>query len=408
MSSKLWRSILLLTPSLVIVPDAVLAQSNTSLGNALLETKPILDVRLRYETVDEEGFAEDADALTYRLRAGFETSAWYNFRFAAEIDHVQDLAGDFNSTTNGNTEFPVIADPNVTELNRLQLSFTGIPQTKVTLGRQRINLDDQRFVGSVGWRQDDQTVDAILIENTSIKNLKLDVTYIDKVNTIFGDDGPRGQRDSESVLINAKYSAQIGDANFDVTGFSYLLDFDDAPALSSQTYGILANFKSGPFTLKGSIATQADYASQPIDYTAEYYLVEAGYKLGLFTFGAGYEELTGNGTIGFSTPLATLHKFNGFDDQFLTTPPDGLEDIFGKIGVAKTFDGPIKKASLTAIYHDFSSDEASAITLVGDEIDLVGSLSIGKFTVLSKYSNFFGDGLNGDRQRFWFQIAYRY
>ena len=46
----------------------------------------------------------------------------------------------------------------------------------------------------------------------------------------------------------------------------------------------------------------------------------------------GIEYLEGNGTIGFSTPLATLHKFQGFADVFLTTPASGITDAYGKLG----------------------------------------------------------------------------
>ena len=64
------------------------------------------------------------------------------------------ISEDYNSTVNGLTQFPVVADPENIELNRLQLQYRGLPKTVVTIGRQRINLDDQRFVGAVGWRLD--------------------------------------------------------------------------------------------------------------------------------------------------------------------------------------------------------------------------------------------------------------
>ena len=69
------------------------------------------------------------------------------------------LKSDYNSTTNGKTTYPAVADPETYEINRLQLTNTRIPMTTVTLGRQRIVLDDQRFVGNVGWRQNEQTFD---------------------------------------------------------------------------------------------------------------------------------------------------------------------------------------------------------------------------------------------------------
>jgi hypothetical protein len=37
----------------------------------------------------------------------------------------------------------------------------------VTLGRQRVNLDDQRFIGAAAWRQHEQTFDAARAEMRS-------------------------------------------------------------------------------------------------------------------------------------------------------------------------------------------------------------------------------------------------
>ena len=45
----------------------------------------------------------------------------------------------------------------------------------------------------------------------------------------------------------------------------------------------------------------------------------------------GIEILANDKETSFATPLATLHKFNGFADQFLATPSQGLEDKFLKI-----------------------------------------------------------------------------
>jgi len=48
----------------------------------------------------------------------------------------------------------------------------------------------------------------------------------------------------------------------------------------------------------------------------------------------GYEVLEGNGAIGFATPLATLHAFNGWADMFLTTPANGLKDLYFRASYA--------------------------------------------------------------------------
>ena len=85
----------------------------------------IFNARLRYETVEQDGFADDAVGLTLRSRFGFDTGEHNGFRFLVEGENILQLIDDFNSTTNGQGQFPVIADPEETELNRLQIAYSG-------------------------------------------------------------------------------------------------------------------------------------------------------------------------------------------------------------------------------------------------------------------------------------------
>jgi hypothetical protein len=73
------------------------------------------------------------------------------------------------------------------------------------------------------------------------------------------------------------------------------------------------------------------------------------------TFGAGSEFLSGDANKtgqSYTTPLATLHKFNGWADQFLGTPDDGLEDAYVK------FSTKLADYKLTVMYHDFSAEDS--------------------------------------------------
>ncbi|MEM8936357.1 MAG: hypothetical protein AAGC77_08120 [Pseudomonadota bacterium] len=379
-------------------------EPKSALQEAIDSSKPIFNARIRYETVSQDGIALDADAVTYRLRAGFQTGSLWDTTALIEFDHIRDLEDDFNSTINGRTQFPVVADPNATELNRIQLVNKSLPDTTITLGRQRIKLDNDRFVGNVGWRQNEQTFDAVRVVNTSVDGLKLDVTYIDQVNRIFGDDSPMGRWDSESFLINANYKLPIDGVKANVTGFIYLLDFDSAPGASSQTFGVNAAASTSGFTLKGTYAAQSDYGAQPTDYSADYYTVEGSYANSGFVGKVGYEVLTGDGTIGFSTPLATLHAFNGWADVFLATPATGIEDLYGDISYTKKSLGPLDLLKVGVVYHSYSSESTSAD--YGSEVGVVGVAKMKKFTVLTKYTNYDSDGFATDRSKFWLQLDF--
>ncbi len=83
-----------------------------------------------------------------------------------------------------------------------------------------------------------------------------------------------------------------------------------------------------------------------------------------FSFDIGAEVLGGDTLPGksFRTPLATLHKFQGWADKFLTTPAAGIEDQYLKFGYKKG------AAGFHVMYHRF---EAEAVTMdYGSELDL--------------------------------------
>lgn len=163
------------------------AQDAGPLESALAAAKPIVNARLRFESVDQDGLARQAEALTMRTRLGFETGAAWHTSLLAEGDFTWPLLGDYNDTIDGDLAYPIVADPENHGLNRLQLTNTSLARTTITLGRQRILLDDQRFVGNVGWRQHEQTFDSVRIVNTAVANLTLDLAYLNQVNRVFGD-----------------------------------------------------------------------------------------------------------------------------------------------------------------------------------------------------------------------------
>ncbi|MEL6257882.1 MAG: hypothetical protein AAFQ67_02350, partial [Pseudomonadota bacterium] len=195
-----------------------------SVEDAVEQSTPIVDFRLRYENADEALFDNAANAITARLRLGFETGELFGTKFLVEFEHIEDFLDDFNSTINGNTEFPIIADPSSTELNRIQLSNTSLPDTKITAGRQVINLDDQRFVGDFDFRQNQQTFDALRVENSSFFGISANAIYLNQANRVFGEDSQFGRFEGDSVLLNAGGEIPFGR----LTGFVYLIDIEEA------------------------------------------------------------------------------------------------------------------------------------------------------------------------------------
>ena len=403
--------------ALTISSGAALAADNPE--TIIKDGKFFGEVRYRYENVDQDGIADKANASTVRTNIGFETGKYEGFKALIEAQIVQNIGSeDFNDTTNGKTAKPVIADPDTTEINQLWLSYNILPDSVVKLGRQKIGFDNQRFVGGVNWRQNDQTYDAIGLTSHSIENLELTYHYISNVNRIQGNDHPLGDLDSNIHLARASYQF----ANWlTATGYGYWLDFDIQPQLSSKTFGIHVQGDTPindtwSFAYEADIATQEDHANNTASYDEEYYHFAPTIQGLGWRFTLGYEVLGGDGTNSFQTPLATAHKYNGWADKFLSTPVDGLQDMYATIGYkASGIHDWIDGTKFSATYHDFEGDEDGDF---GTEIDL----SVGKtftiaddgqpfknISVLLKYADFDSeDAPYKDTQKFWLQIGTKF
>jgi hypothetical protein len=395
--------------------SAAQADGLDPLVGAFGETKPLADIRLRFESVDQEPFAKEASALTLRARLGFETGKAWSTSLLVEGDAIWPLITDYNSTTNFKTTYPVVADPEGYELNRLQLVNTSIIDTTITLGRQRIALDDHRFVGNVGWRQNEQTYDALRVVNKHIPNVTIDVSYVNQVNRVFGPDGLPGANDGrftgDTFLGNFSWQLPLGK----LTGFGYLMEFEQTPLPvrdSTQTWGLrfqgekpLAKIKLGYIA---SWATQSDRGDNPLDFSNHYYLGELTGTFRQYSLGAGLEVLEGNGVKGFTTPLATLHRFQGWADKFLTTPVNGMEDRYLNAGYLKKGFGPLETLSLTLSWHDFDSQRLSIN--YGQELDLQLQGKYRRFTGTLKYADYNAAATTPlavrDTRKFWAQLDF--
>jgi hypothetical protein len=368
---------------------------------------PIVDLRVRYESVEQPTL--DADAVTARLRAGFELKHPSGLALLIEGEGTWAVGDDYNAfpfaiaSRQRRPLFATVPDPENLELNRLQLQYKGKGVT-LTLGRQRINLDDQRWVGSAGWRQNEQTFDAIRGE-AKLGPVALDAAYMTSQRAVFGAfAGPRGADDGDFVLLGA--GGQLGPVQ--AKAFAYLLDYDDAFFLSnsSQTYGLRLTAPvavgKARLNLAVSYANQSDYGSNPTRYQADYFAAEAGLAIAGLTATAGWEQLgSDGGRFAVQSPMATLHKFNGWADLFLATPAAGLRDLYGglayKLGSVKALPG--LNAAVT--YHQFDSDGGSLD--YGSEWDASLGFKIGRIAVLAKYADYAAESFGADTRKFWLQ-----
>jgi len=411
----------LLTAAAGFPAATVLAQeaaTATTLTEAVTSGQAHVYLRYRYEFVDQDfnrvtgvPFTENANASTLRVRLNYKTGSWRDWSGFGEFDYVGHLLlTDFNSgagTSPGKEQFPVVADPEGADLNQLYLDYDGFSDTNLRFGRRRILLDNQRFVGGVGWRQNEQTYDSVSGTFKGLPNTELFVSYVGQVNRIFGERSAAGKDDTNTVLLNAKIKLMDG---WSVVPYGYYIDSKDFPVFSTGTLGArLAGSipaGDGKISLVGEIASQTDVANAPVSYRANYlhfdllWAMKNGLSLGLaFESLGGDSNATGEA---FRTPLATLHKFQGWADQFLATPNAGVDDL----NVTAKYQW--KKWNMLARYHDFSAQSGSANW--GSEFDIsVGRSFNERFGVLFKGAFFSADDAAfSDVTKFWIMLTANY
>jgi hypothetical protein len=408
------------------------APETDSITQAIAAGHLLLDLRGRYEFVDQAKSAtikDNAAAYTLRTQLGWETAAWYGFKGLLEFqdvthigpeDYAVNAPGATTPPLNGasKAKYPLINDPDEVELNRLQLSWTYSPDLSMTAGRQRILIDDQRFVGDVGWRQDEQTFDGGRLD-AGYGGLRITYAYLNRVNRVLG---PSSDWDSDSHLLNASYTVA---PPLKLEGFVYALDFANSQINNSITEGGKVSGKANLGTVQlvynGTYADQTGYHSGSTPhFDLGYYDVDAAAIYGPLTGKAGYEVLEGNGVRGFTTPLATTHAFNGWADAWVSPGGnksfvDGIKDL----NLTAAVRPPVKcqyffNPELTFVYHDFDDEKTGAY--LADEYDFQATAQItAKLSILAKYADFIRAGSvpagtaapPPSRQKVWFSFEYK-
>lgn len=363
------------------------------------------DLNYRYEHVDQDQGGvpnpRTANANTARLRLGALSPEFHGVQGYAEFEGLWAMQEDYNSTRNGNKTYSTVADPEKTELNQLWISYSGVPDTVIKGGRQRIKLDDDRFIGNVGWRQMEATFDSVLLTNKSIPDLTVNAGFIGNVNTITST-----TENLDAPILNINY--KVGDYG-NLVAYGYWLDYREKENFekSSQTYGIRFDgasptlFEHFNLLYTAEWGNQRDYGHGPTKYEADRFNFMGGVKAFNVSLTGAVEQLNGFGdNRTFDTPLGTNHAFQGWADLFLNTPANGIRDVFGTLSVAI----PQYETVVTGVYHDFMDDTGQQ--QYGKEWDFIAVKKFGKhYSLLAKYANYNADtGLpTTDTQKIWVQ-----
>lgn len=369
----------------------------------------IFNTRVRSESVDQQGFASNANALTARVQLGWQSAPVGAFRFLIEGETTYAAIADYNSSVNGKATYPIIADPQSGELNRLQVTWTGLAKTQITAGRQTLVLDNARFIGDVGFRQTEQTFDGVRLSSSAFAPASVTYAYIRHVNRVFGHKSAQGRWNGDVQVLNAASKTPIGALSL----YDYLLDFRDAPTQSSATFGgrLTGEHPVGARVMTTYVAEwaqQTNYGRNPGHFALNYTNLSLGLKKGSFAISLNREQLGGNGNFAFQTPLATLHAFQGWADVFLTTPVQGVSDVFVSGAWGRIFNGPVRSVKASFAYHDFRSMRDSL--KYGNEWDLGLSTPItNKSKASVQVADFSGNQPSmKSRSKLWLTLDYSY
>lgn len=405
-STKLYSTVLALG-SLATSATAGAADFADDVYDALAGGKVSLDLRLFFERLEEDNPLDDASLLSLRSRLGYETGKINNFSALLEFENTTAIGNDDNYSLPAASPFSagvgqsIIPDPEFSEVNQAYLNYSGFDETVIKLGRERINLDNQRFIGSVAWRQNEQTFDGFSISNNSLSDTSLFYSFASNANNVFG-----ANIDVDLHILNAAYN---GFTAGKLVGYAYLSDFQNANTNDNRTVGIRFDGAT-PVGGNEKILYTAEYARQsdsndnPNSFDHDYILAEGGLAFGPGISAKLSYELLGseNGDTGFFTPFSTIHKFQGWADVFLVPTssalglPNGIEDIhFTLAGKA----GPI---NLVGVYHDFSSDVGGID--YGSEFNFLATTKVGRFDLGAKFADYSADEFGVDTTRYWFWV----
>lgn len=339
-----------------------------------------LQLRTRYELFAPDA-APDRDGFSQRLHYGYRSPEWQGLQFLAEGETLYPLGsrGDLH---------PLDDAAVGTRLNQLWGQYTYEDLGSVKVGRQVFVLGNQRFIGHVGWRQSNQTFDAVTAQINPLEDVLVTPFYLDRVTRVNGD-----REDLTGFGVNLAYALR---PEIKVEAFAFRLDFDDLANFSNDTLGVrltgALEQEEVTFRYAASYAYQTDNGGNPggVDFSLHYLSGELSASLRGITVGGMFEILEGDGEQGFRTPLATVHAFNGFTDVLLPLAgfASGLEDyqVFAGYRI------PVGNGLNTRVgYHYFQTNNNR--TKLGEEINFVANYRFNSFLSTNlKYGYYWGAG----------------
>ena len=324
---------LAMLPAVVAGADNDIGNSIPGFREAFAQGQFSLELRPRYNRIDESARPSLSEGGTVRVVGGWRSGSWYGLRFTLEGIHAGHLGRKrFNDDPSqfATSPYPLLPDPRFTGVNQAHVEYAGIEGLRLKAGRQVVRLGNQRWVSDNDFRQVPQLFDGVRATYAALANAELQAGYFRRVRDTSG-----VTSDLALAIVDAAWNPLPGQA---LSAYAY---FHDQPQTAQFT-----GFADNSYRIAGVRAEGALRRGRPIEvpYLAEfaqqkphaggdqridarYWRVGAGLATDAWTVRLDHETKGSNrGQYGLQTPLTDFYAFNGWTLHFFTTPRAGLRD----------------------------------------------------------------------------------
>ena len=303
-----------------------------ALPEALARARLTLELRPRYNQIEDSSKPERAEGGTVRVAGGWRSAPHHGLRLTVEAIHADHFGPKrFNDdpARRGASPYPLLPDPRHTGVNRAHVEYA-TAELGVRVGRQVVRLDNQRWVSDNDFRQIPQLFDGASLAYTGIANTSLEAGHFGRVRTTAGP-----TRSLALSILRAAWNPAPGHA-----AAAYAVFHDQAQngaftGFADNSYRVVGAKVEGAFALSrafalpyiAEFARQRPHAGGDARVRADYWRLGAGVSSGGFTARYDFEVKGSNGGLyGLQTPLTDFYQFNGWSLHFFNTPRQGLRD----------------------------------------------------------------------------------
>jgi len=398
------------------------SSATTSSNENLLfkEVKPNLEIRPRYEYVDEKNNnLKSANALTTRISIGLNLKYLFHIKNLETYLETTGVFATINNYSPENTKYELVPDPVNTRFTQIYIKYK-LNKTNFFIGRKFVIIDDHRFIGNVGWRQMPQSFGVIAISDNTVENLNFLIAGIYE---------RKGITNSLNTYWEFGKWPLILDVNYKVSNLLKIKVFSYLITDIHNTYGIKLSGKYKFNYLNANYIFEYTKQTDPYkidnlkikpDIDTNYYRFGLNTNIQKWIIGLEYTHFGDkNGKDkGFSTPLATLHAFDGWSDTLLQGGANGFDYGLNEYKLTIGYKN-VKYGKFLVSYLIFKSYKSQPTGRnIGTEIDLLYTKNLTKRLSLLLKSAFY-DGNNGyftggslkgqnDVNKFWAQLDFKY